>query len=851
MPQIKTYIILFMLIVSITSHAQSRKISLSAQNAPIKEVLAEIQQKSGYRILYNDEVVADKIQVNGSFRNISVKEILENALKNTGLGYVMNGTELIIVTKEEYLLNTSDIFGKVTDEKGEPLAFANVLIFSQQDTAKMIQGAAADLQGNYQLLRVKHGTYWLQTSYLGYQIQKEKINVSDNKTLNYQLKPDAKTLKTIMVQGQEVRVAADKTTYQILKTDLAGKRNAMDLVEKIPQLQIDQINDKIINTNGKSVKLLLNGANATAIDLKSVRPENVLRFEYYDIPPARYAEYGSVVNVITKIPEDGIAAGVSLAHAFTTGFGNDQLYFKYNKGRHQISLDYALYHRNYKRREQEGTYDYTFKTNHYRREELLKNKFGYDDNYINLTYSNQKADDYAFQVKLSPNYMYYHNDGNSEVNYFVNNAQTKRTGTNTSRQSVFSPSVDVYFWKQLPNKQEVAVNLVGTGFATSNKYTNKEFNEKEESVLNDEMNEQNRKYSLIGELNYAKEFTAGKLNVGYSIETNKMKTTIENSFDDTDYSTSFLQNYAYTEFSGQKNKWLYQASLGASYRNRRSFNRQLTGWVFRPAAMIGHSFNAANSLKLSFERVNQEPSLASLSNNKVFITNEIIRQGNPLLRNSIKNTLSLNYNLNIKYLNLSVYPFFEYVTMPQNSYFIAQSDYIVRASENGNYSKTYGLWYSANIKPFGSNLLQLRVGGQIYNKELESSQIGHYSHVTNTGRYSIVFQKNNFTASYGINLVGYYLNGPYLTSDENNSQFWVRYKKDNWAIQAGVYWVGTLSKYHTYTIPESIVQYDFRTKIYDNSSMIVLGFSYDLTQGKKYNEKQKTLQNSDRDSGVF
>ena len=64
-------------------------------------------------------------------------------------------------------------------------------------------------------------------------------------------------------------------------------------------------------------------------------------------------------------------------------------------------------------------------------------------------------------------------------------------------------------------------------------------------------------------------------------------------------------------------------------------------------------------------------------------------------------------------------------------------------------------------------------------------------------------------------------------------------------------WIGQPSQYYTNTIPESIVQYNSYTHIYDNRNMITLGFSYHFNKGKKYEQKQKTLQNSDTDNGMF
>jgi hypothetical protein len=53
------------------------------------------------------------------------------------------------------------------------------------------------------------------------------------------------------------------------------------------------------------------------------------------------------------------------------------------------------------------------------------------------------------------------------------------------------------------------------------------------------------------------------------------------------------------------------------------------------------------------------------------------------------------------------------------------------------------------------------------------------------------------------------------------------------------------------TIPKSIVQYADAVRIFDNKNMFTVGFSYNFSSGKKYNEKKKTLQNKDTDGGTF
>lgn len=844
------YSVVFFLCFTVEIQAQNRTLTLSMANAPVKDVLTEIQKKSGYRILFNDEVIPDNLRVSIDAKKETVEKIFEQMFASTTLTYIVHQGNLVVVTDKKYVNNNSDFFGTVVDDKKIPVSFANVLLFKGK-SERPLYNTVTDLNGNFQMLRVARGDYRLLISFLGYESVDKPITISDDYRENYVLASKTVMLKTVEVKGETVHSAPNKLIYSILPQDLAGAKSALDLLKKISSIYIDPVNEKIKSGDGGQVKLLLNGTNATEIDLKSLRPNDILRLEYYDIPPARYADYKTVINVITKKREDGVAAGIDLNHAFTTGFWNDQVYFKYNHGKHQFSFDFAQYHRNYSDREYAQQYKYEFKNLNYKRMENVKDKFGYDDDYINLTYSNQEMDKYAFQVRFSPNYMNYHADGTKAIKSFVDDSLTQRNGTTWTRRNEFTPVLDIYYWKQLPGKQELAFNIVGTAFKTSNKYLNEEFQTDGTTALNDDMNQQNRKYSVIGEVSYSRPLGSGSLNMGYNITANTMNTKVLNSFDNADYNTSYLQNYTYGEFTVQKRKWMYLASMGIANRHQTTYDQKRNDWIWKPRTMIGYSFTPSHSLKFIFERDNEEPSLANLSNNRVYVTEHIIRQGNPSLRISTINDLYIRYNYSSKYLNISLTPILEYVQNPISSYFTEQGDYIVQMSENGQSSTLYGLIYSLSFKPFGTNLLTIQPQGRGFRKILKTFQIGEFRHNYFPFYYSMTLQVKNWTLNYYGNIVAKNLFGPYLNSDENNAHLSLQYTKNNWSLATCYWWIGQPSKYNSSTIPKSIVQFTSVTRIYDNKNMFTIGVSYNFNKGKKYNQKQKTLQNKDTDSGAF
>jgi len=65
---------------------------------------------------------------------------------------------------------TAKLSGKVTDEKGESIAYAMVALLSYPDT-NMVNNIQTDFEGNFLFENIKAGTYVLSVRMVGYQQQ--------------------------------------------------------------------------------------------------------------------------------------------------------------------------------------------------------------------------------------------------------------------------------------------------------------------------------------------------------------------------------------------------------------------------------------------------------------------------------------------------------------------------------------------------------------------------------------------------------------------------------------------------------------------------------------------------------
>ena len=122
------------------------------------------------------------------------------------------------------------LVGRVTDQTGEPLVGANVII----DGTTM--GAATDLEGYYSIINVRAGTYAIRFRFLGYKTRVvENIRVSPDQTT----KLDA-VLELEVIEGEEVIVVAQKSLVEYNQTSSVSSVNKDD-IKNLPVQSLSEI----------------------------------------------------------------------------------------------------------------------------------------------------------------------------------------------------------------------------------------------------------------------------------------------------------------------------------------------------------------------------------------------------------------------------------------------------------------------------------------------------------------------------------------------------------------------------------------------------------------------------------
>lgn len=437
--------------------------------------------------------------------------------------------------------------------------------------------------------------------------------------------------------------------------------------------------------------------------------------------------------------------------------------------------------------------------------------------------------------------------------FTMNQLMTNHTTYKHYNDSYSKPILDLYYSRKLGEKDQLIFNLVGSKFKTNAYELSQEWvTENGNSVFNNKMDLNADQISIVGEVAHIHQFDKGSLNSGVRVSTNQIDNELVNLIGKFNYNVNYTENYFYSEYSGKKDKLSYRLGVGLTNIHNKSAEITRDDWTFTPKLVLGYELNKKNSLRFSSSYFPTSPWSDALSSNVVQMVPNIVRKGNPFLESQKHFDNNLIYSFNSKYFDLNTSLRYGRKNNPINQLFLEDQalGLIALTYENSDFSDFYRMQLTGSVKPFGNDLLVLKMS--IYptsqklkmkdGKILKNDYIGNYFNITSVYK--------NFTLNYQFNIPVYSLDGTFLNTNENNNHLFLRYKLNDWSFTSGVYWLGAPSEYKSKSLDRSIVDYTSNTQIWNNKNMFVLGLSYDFATGKRTNIDKK-LNNNTADAAQF
>lgn len=677
---------------------------------------------------------------------------------------------------------------------------------------------------------------------------------SQEKTTNDSISvPKTAEIQEVVLKAQRKKQLTDRAVYTFDKEALEKARYAKDLIQTLPELQLDPITNTLKSTKGGTTLFLINGIEATDQQIRSVAPAEVVKVEYYDIPPARWATRADmVVNLITRSTETGYVFGTDVSSALNTGFVNGSAYANFTKGKNNIGLEYSINLRDYNNRKVHSIYDYQLNGSHYRTDENKVDHFGYTSQNVALRYTRMVPDDYAFQAKMDVDIFTGFFKGNGGSIFTKDSFTEEHALLKNGSSGYITPTLDLYFSKNIGKKDEVSVNLVGSAFTTNtSEFAREWIVSSGASVFDNDMNLRTKQTGIVGELAHIHNFEAGKLSSGYRVSNTAISNDLQNLAGFSEYSVNYLEQYFYTEFSGKVNKFSYRIGAGLTNIHNKSAENTFDQWAFTPKLILGYQLQDNQSVRFTSSYKPVSPWSSALSSNIVQMAPNIVQKGNPFLKSQQVFANNFIYSFNNKYFDFNANLFYQYTDRIINQYYVADENFgYALTYENAKNAQRLGVQLSGSYKPFGNSLLVAKLNLTPATETVRTSNGALIKNNYLANNLVLSSEYKSFSLQYQLNIPVYTLNGAFLTANENQNHFFASYKRKAWTLTAGMYWIGMPSEYKTKSLPESLVNYSRVNRIMNNRSMFVMGFSYDFSKGKK-TELDKKLNNYTAPAATF
>ncbi|MEA3425840.1 MAG: TonB-dependent receptor [Bacteroidota bacterium] len=197
------------------------KITLTLQSSNLKDALKQIEKKSQFRFLYNQETLKKAGKVSLQLTNASLAETMVKLLDGTGISYQLLGNDLVVLNTQTASGKPTPppvkVTGRVVGADGAPVAGASVVVKGSKN------GTAADADGRFTLTVADDAV--LVVSAIGYVTQ--EVSVGGRSEINLTLQAVANNLNEVVVIGYGTASKRD-LTGSIVKVDgkeIADKPN--------------------------------------------------------------------------------------------------------------------------------------------------------------------------------------------------------------------------------------------------------------------------------------------------------------------------------------------------------------------------------------------------------------------------------------------------------------------------------------------------------------------------------------------------------------------------------------------------------------------------------------------------
>ena len=722
-----------------------------------------------------------------------------------------------------------------------------------------VAGTTTDINGKF-TLNAENGDYILELSYIGYETIRMALTVNENTHIGDILMQEGATeLGEVVVESQAIIQKVDRQILLPSKEQMQASSDGVSLLQnlQIPRIVISPIDNSVKTLSDESVQLRINGIEASTSDVKAINPKDIIRIEYHDQPGVRYNGAAAVVDYIVKHRDTGGSLMLAGTNGLTLpGIGNYYLAGKVHFGKSSLQAvaTYAPYDIYWTRTNNET---YNFSTG-----KIENNEVGEPTRYktypvnVSLNYNWTNGDKNMLNIRLRDN-MAYTPYGPSDRDSRLYQPTDSFEIHDHDKSSSQSPSLDIYYQHNLPHKQHLYFDVVGTYINT---YSDRRFLQtplfgSASTDTTDVLSSvKGYKWSLIGEAIYEKEWENIMLTVGARHNQQWVKNTYLGSTEATVNMTTG-ETYAFAEMRHRVDKFSYVVGIGVMHTLIEQGGQKQSTWIARPQLTMSYDFGKGWFWKYKGYVSGYQPSLSQLSDITQQIDKYQKRRGNPNLRSVMYVSNEMELSWQSKHVNLNLWANYSYDHKPimEETFeeIIDGSPYAIRMYDNQRGYHKLHVSPSVQVKLL-DNKLMFNVTPFVKYMVSQGNNYNH-EHVNYGVRGGIFYLLKGWRFYADVVTAQHNLWGETLTLGELTHDIGINYNSEHFGF--GIMMVNPFSPHGSRTVTKdlSALAPTANTAVMQNyRQVLMLNFNVNLDFGSRASTRgYQRINNEDTESGIL
>ena len=291
--------ILLLCLVATTMSAKSR-ITRSYHKESLSKVLEDLNNASNSQTIYFIYDELEDFTVTCSFKRLSLDDAIRAVIGFYPMTVTYRGNRIFVecIQKSDHRL-----IGKLIDEQGRPVSFANIVLYHPADST-MIGGGVSNEAGDF-VIPCAAGRVRARISSIGFKTMERIMPVAQVGTIRMQTRDYHLNDVTVSGLAPIIRHEVGRLQYIVANDPFAKGQNAIELMGRVPMVTMAGSHASILG-KGQAV-FMLNGRMLPDDEtirqrLWTMPSENIERIEVVSTPSGRYqTDAGNgYINIVTK-----------------------------------------------------------------------------------------------------------------------------------------------------------------------------------------------------------------------------------------------------------------------------------------------------------------------------------------------------------------------------------------------------------------------------------------------------------------------------------------------------------------------------------------------------------------------